>query len=122
MSQTKQPPGRDLYVRDEHEWIAAQISALESGQLNRLDRENLIGFLSEMTVRDRRELRSRLTVRLLYLLKARYQPERVADENGCTLNTQMVRVVQRPFTTRLISRRGLPKLSSRQSRRPVALR
>jgi hypothetical protein len=28
MSQTKQPPGRDLYEWDEHEWIAAQISAL----------------------------------------------------------------------------------------------
>ena len=73
MSQTKQPPGRELYERDEHEWIAAQISALESGQMNRLDRENLIEFLSEMTVRDRRELKSRLTVLLLHLLKVRYR-------------------------------------------------
>jgi hypothetical protein len=62
MSQTKQPPGRELYERDEHEWIAAQISALESGQWNRLDRANLIEFLSETTISDRRELRSRLTV------------------------------------------------------------
>ena len=78
MSQTKRPPGRDLYERDEHEWIAAQISALESGQLNRLDRENLIEFLSEMLMRDRRELRSRLTVLLLHLLKVRFQPERLS--------------------------------------------
>ncbi len=78
MSQTERPPGRDLYERDEHEWIAAQIAALKSGQMNRLDREDLIEFLSEMTIRDRRELRSRLTVLLLHLLKVRFQPERLS--------------------------------------------
>ena len=78
MSETKQSPGRDLYERDEHEWIAAQISALASDHLNRLDRENLIEFLSEMTIRDRRELRSRLTVLLLHLLKIRLQAERLS--------------------------------------------
>ena len=49
MSETKQSAGQELNERDEHEWIAAQISALKSGQMNRLDRENLIAFLSEMT-------------------------------------------------------------------------
>ena len=88
MSQTKQSPGRDLYERDEHEGIAAQISALESGQLNRLDRENLIEFLSEMTIRDRRELRSRLTVLLLHLLKARFQPERLSTSWVSTILVQ----------------------------------
>jgi Domain of unknown function DUF29 len=78
MSDTKQSPGHDLYERDEHEWIAAQISALASGQMTRLDRKNLIEFLSEMTIRDRRELRSRLTVLLLHLLKVRFQPERLS--------------------------------------------
>src|SRR5271155_3359248 len=78
MSETKRAPGRDLYERDEHEWIAAQISALASGQMNQLDRENLIEFLSEMTIRDRRELKSRLTVLLLHLLKVRVQPERLS--------------------------------------------
>src|ERR1700733_5011480 len=78
MSEAKLSPGDDFYERDEHEWIAVHISALESGQLNRLDRENLIGFLSEMTLRDRRELRSRLTVLLLHLLKATFQAERLS--------------------------------------------
>ena len=40
--------------------------------MNRLDRENLIELLSEMTVRDGREIRSRLTVPLLRLLKVRH--------------------------------------------------
>ena len=88
MSQTKLPPCSDLYERDEHEWIAAQISALESGQFNRLDRGNLIEFLSEITTRDRRELRSRLTVLLLHLLKARFQPERLSASWMSTILVQ----------------------------------
>jgi hypothetical protein len=39
---------------------------------------NLIEFLSDTTVRDRRELRSRVTVLLLHLLKVRFQPERLS--------------------------------------------
>ena len=88
MSETKPSPGRDLYERDEHEWIAAQISALASGQMDRLDRENLIEFLSETTIRDRRELRSRLTVLLLHLLKVRLQPERLSSSWVSTILVQ----------------------------------
>ncbi len=88
MSETKQPPGRDLYERDEHEWIAAQISALATGQMNRLDRENLIEFLSEITIRDRRELRSRLTVLLHHLLKVRFQPDRLSASWVSTILVQ----------------------------------
>jgi hypothetical protein len=88
MSETKQPAGHELYERDEHEWIAAQISALESGQMNRLDRENLIALLSEMTIRDRRELRSRLTVLLLHLLKVRFQAERLSASWVSTILVQ----------------------------------
>jgi hypothetical protein len=88
MSETKRSPGPNLYERDEHEWIAAQISALKSGQTDRLDRENLIEFLSEMTIRDRRELRSRLTVLLLHLLKIRFQPERLSTSWISTILVQ----------------------------------
>jgi hypothetical protein len=88
MSETKHPPGRGLYERDQHEWIAAQISALASGRMNRLDRENLIEFLSEMTVRDRRELRSGLSVLLLHLLKVRFQPERLSGSWVSTILVQ----------------------------------
>jgi hypothetical protein len=72
-----QPAGRALYEADEHEWIAAQIFALAEGQFSRLDRANLIEYLTETTIRDRRELRSRLTVLLLHLLKILVQPERL---------------------------------------------
>ena len=66
-----------LYETDEHEWIAAQIGALRSGELDRLDRAHLIEYLTDMTIRDRRELASRLTVLLHQLLKVRMQPDRL---------------------------------------------
>lgn len=74
---SERPAGRELYEADEHEWIAAQIAALKEGRFNRLDRTNLVEYLSEMTVRDRRELKSRLTVLLQHLLKVRLQPARL---------------------------------------------
>ena len=74
---SEHPVGRELYQADEHEWIAAQISALTEGRFNRLDRTHLVEYLSEMTVRDRRELQSRLTVLLQHLLKIRLQPARL---------------------------------------------
>lgn len=67
----------DLYEADEHRWIEAQIEALRTGRTDQLDRAHLIEYLTEMTIRDRRELRSRLTVLLNHLLKVRFQPERL---------------------------------------------
>lgn len=46
-------PPRGLYEKYEREWIAAQVSALAEGDLNRLDRPILIEYLTEMTARDR---------------------------------------------------------------------
>ena len=67
-----------LYEADEHRWIEEQIEAFRSGRIDRLDREHLIELLTDMTIRDRRELRSRLTVLLLHLLNGRVQPERLS--------------------------------------------
>jgi len=67
----------NLYEADEHLWIEAQIEALRTGQTDQLDRPHLIEYLTEMTIRDRRELRSRLAVLLIHLLKARFQPGRL---------------------------------------------
>ena len=70
------PPDQALYHQDEHARVAAQVAALTNGRLNRLDRTNLIEYLTEITIRDRRELRSRLVVLLLHLLKCQFQPGR----------------------------------------------
>jgi hypothetical protein len=72
------PSGRSLYEADEHEWIGRQIEALKTGQFEQVDCENLVAYLTEMTVRDRRELKSRLRVLLQHLLKIRMQPEKIS--------------------------------------------
>nr|WP_294546077.1 DUF29 domain-containing protein [uncultured Rhodopila sp.] len=82
------PAGRALYEADEHEWIAAQVAALAHGRLDRLDRANLIEYLTEMTIRDRRELKSRLTVLLHHLLKLETQPEKLSRSSIATIIEQ----------------------------------
>ncbi len=63
-----------LYDTDELAWIEAQVDALRSGDLHRLDRANLIDCLTDMSKRERRELESRLKVLAAHVLKCRIQP------------------------------------------------
>jgi hypothetical protein len=62
------PTGRKLYEADEHAWIERQIAALRDGDLDRIDRDNLIEYLTELAGRDRRELESRLVVLYSHIL------------------------------------------------------
>jgi hypothetical protein len=67
-----------LYEVDEHAWIERQVAALRDGHLDRLDRANLIEFLTAMALRDLRELKSRLVVLYAHILKFRIQPEKAS--------------------------------------------
>ncbi len=67
---------RELYEADEHAWIERQIVILQQGNVDQLDRDSLIEFLTSMANRDRRELRSRLTVLYTHILKYSLQPEK----------------------------------------------
>ena len=66
---------RTLYEQDEHAWIEQQIALMRAGKLDQLDGNNLVLFLSDMMIRDRRELRSRVTYLLVYLLKIQHLSE-----------------------------------------------
>lgn len=72
------PTTTDLYEVDEHAWIERQIAALRDGAFDRLDRANLIEFLSSMAARDRRELASRMTLLMQHMIKYSVQPERAS--------------------------------------------
>jgi len=63
-----------LYETDFYGWIQSQVAALRAGQLGALDRDNLIEEIDDMGKREKQELRSRLTVLLMHLLKWQYQP------------------------------------------------
>lgn len=98
------PSSRELYEADEHQWIEAQVAALADGELSRLDRGNLIEYLTEMTIRDRRELQSRLVVLLHHLLKVRLQPETLA-------RSWVTTIIQQQNEIRLIVQ-GIPGLGN----------
>jgi len=76
MDIVKQPQA--LYETDEHQWMLAQIEHLQSGEMNRVDRANLIQYLSDMTKSDERSLGSAFTVLLMHMLKFQFQPQKAS--------------------------------------------
>lgn len=111
MAGVVEQPTDTLYEADEHAWIESQIAALRDGDLDRLDRANLIAFLTDMAARDRRELGSRLIVLYSHVLKLRIQPEKATESWQLTVREQ-----QRAI------RRLLKSLPSLQHRADAILR
>lgn len=77
-----------LFEDDEYAWIGEQIEALRAGRYDALDRENLVQFLSDMASRDRRELRSRLTILAHHLLIVAFQPGKASKSWALTIQQQ----------------------------------
>jgi hypothetical protein len=65
-----------LYTEDETAWLEAMAALVRHRDLAGLDLDNLGEYLSDMAVRDRREVKSRLVVLLAHLLKWEFQRER----------------------------------------------
>lgn len=63
-----------LYNKDFYAWARQQAHLLRTEELEKLDLPNLIEELEAMSLRERRELTSRLIVLLMHLLKWQYQP------------------------------------------------
>jgi len=63
-----------LYETDFYGWIQHQVGAMRAGNLSNLDLDNLIEEVEDMGKRQKQELRSRLTILLMHLLKWQYQP------------------------------------------------
>ncbi len=64
------------YDFDFHEWITRNVALLRDGRLSEIDAEHIAEELESMGKRDLRQLRSRLQVLVMHLLKWQYQPER----------------------------------------------
>jgi hypothetical protein len=88
MADVVEQPTDTQYEADEHAWIERQIAALRDGDLDRLDRANLIAYLTDMAARDRRELGSRLIVLYAHILKSRIQPEKATESWRLTIREQ----------------------------------
>lgn len=67
-----------LYETDEYHWLLEQIGHLQSGEMTRIDRGNLIQYLSEMSKSEERALGSAFEEALMHMLKFAVQPEKAS--------------------------------------------
>jgi len=63
-----------LYDKDFYAWTVEMASALKNKTLDQLDFEHLAEELEGMSARELREIRSRLIILIMHLLKWEYQP------------------------------------------------
>ena len=63
-----------LYNTDFYAWTQEQANLIKAKAFNSLDINNLIEEVQSMGAREKNELKSRLTVLLMHLLKWKYQP------------------------------------------------
>lgn len=77
-----------LYEADETAWLDKSAALIRSGRHDRLDYENLASYLEDMARRDRHEIRSRLKILLIHLLKRDHQPEMQSRSWDLTIANQ----------------------------------
>jgi hypothetical protein len=80
----------DLYEQDFYAWTEAQAALLKAGRLGELDLPNLLEEIESMGISQRAELKSRLRVLLMHLLKWRFQPEARSSGWKGTINEQRI--------------------------------
>ena len=75
-------------------WVADQVALLQSKKLEQLDRQHLIEELSSMGSNLHRELRSRIKVLIMHLLKCEFQPEHKTTSWEHTIDKQREEIRQ----------------------------
>jgi len=81
-----------LYDTDFNQWIEETAKTLKAGNFQALDLENLIEEIESMGSNNKREIKSRLIVLLMHLLKCKYQPEKQTRSWIATINTQRTEI------------------------------
>ena len=66
----------NLYEQDFYLWIQATAQHLKEGNFSQIDIPNLVEEIESMGRSEKRELKSRLILLLMHLLKWEYQPEK----------------------------------------------
>ena len=75
----------DLSEQDYQSWLEHQAALLRAGRVAELDLANLAEEIEYLARRDKRALKSALTVVLLHLLKYQFQPQRRSGSWRATL-------------------------------------
>lgn len=76
------------YDRDFYSWINQNVELLREGRLTEVDAEHIAEELESMGKRDRRQIRSRLQLLVMHLLKWQYQPEKQSRSWLLTIDHQ----------------------------------
>lgn len=77
-----------LYETDFNLWIEQTVNQLQNGKIQDLDLENLIEEIQAMGRSDKREIKTRLIVLIMHLLKWKYQPKKQSTSWIATINEQ----------------------------------
>jgi hypothetical protein len=80
----------DLYDQDFYLWIETISKQLKAGKFAEIDLANLIEEIESMGKSEKRELKSRLIVLLMHLLKWQYQPEKRSESWRSTITEQRI--------------------------------
>jgi hypothetical protein len=81
-----------IYETDFYLWTQEQATLLREGRLDELDVPNLVEEIDSLGRSQRHELRSRLRVLLMHLLKWQYQPERQGPSWESTISEQRIHI------------------------------
>jgi hypothetical protein len=77
-----------LYERDETAWLEAMAGLISAGKLDELDYEHLQEYLSDMAQREKREVKSRLVVLIVHMLKWDHEKKQRSRSWRVTIETQ----------------------------------
>jgi len=87
-SHPREPARQSAYERDFYAWLLTQVSALRERRFSDLDLENLIEEVEDLARSIPREIRNRLKVVLVHLLKWQFQPSKRSTSWEVTLLEQ----------------------------------
>ncbi len=77
-----------LYLRDETAWLETMAELIARKEFGELDYDNLREYLTDMAIRDRREVWSRLVILIAHHLKWEFQTNNRADSWRRTIKDQ----------------------------------
>ena len=80
------------YHADYYAWTIEQSRRLRAGEMSGIDAENIAEELESMGRSDRRELKSRLIVLVMHLLKWRHQPAARSRSWSATIDEQRLQI------------------------------
>lgn len=80
----------NLYEQDFYLWTQATAQKLKEGKFDRIDIPNLVEEIESMGISEKRELKSRLIVLLMHLLKWEYQSDKRCQSWRSTITEQRI--------------------------------